>query len=304
MPHNRLPDSEAEPTPFPPLPSEIELLFIGAEEPSWTLLTLQLDRLGCGRPRFRWCSDLSEAARLLRHEGFDCIVIDDVSVSEGGPAPNDDVLAQLQAIRTGGCDDPLLLLTDRVDEGFLSAAAACDCELLITRLGWRSLAVIPWVRRTIERWKAARERDLSRSAEEDRSRRQSDESLGLLARRRELAACVRGTALADAPSGVQSAYAELLRAAIILGGDALRDEQERVLAQMLRSGMSSADALALHVASVESLLQGLAGHTARHVIERADLLALELLARLGDRVRGSSSPFDAGVDLLAEELPR
>lgn len=286
--------------PLAPLPTTLELLFVSTEEPSWTLLTLELDRLGCTVPRFRWCDDLPEAVRLLRHEGFDCIIIDDAMPLPGSPPRRDDLLELLHGLRAGGCDDPILLLTDRVDDGFLKTAGEADCELLITRAGWRSAAAVAWIRRTIDRWKAFRERDLSRSEQELRVSRQSGEGEALLFRRRELANRIdKHQPRSGAP--VFQRYSELLRAAIITGSGHLREELERIVDSLRQQRMASPAVLQLHLETVEALLQGLGSHAARHVIERADLLALELLALLGeDRAERESfaRPSDSGVDLL------
>lgn len=310
MSTNRLTVADAPVAPLLPLPTELNLLFVGVEEPSWTLLTLQLDRLGCTRPKFRWCSTLAEAARLLRYEGFDCVIIDDATTTEGGSAAADDLPSLLNAVRAAGCDDPVLLLTDRIDDTFLAEAADCNWELLLTRNGWKSPAVIPWIRRAIERWKIARERDLNRSAERNQTHRQQDESTAVLARRRELAAQLLSRSAGTPPVPAASerlcaAYEDLLRTGIACGSANGSEELERMLHQMQRSGLSPSRALALHLATVEKLLDGLTGSTARHVLERADLLALELLARLGDRHRSQGIPYDAGLDLLhsAEDSP-
>src|SRR5690606_35698967 len=97
---------------------------------------------------------------------------------------------------------------------------------------------------------------------------------------------------------LQARYEDLLRTTIACGAPGMPDEMDRLLHQLVRSDVTPTRALRMHLAAVESLLAGLHGSTARHVIERADLLALELLARLGERSLARRSPFETGLNLL------
>ena len=67
-----------------------------------------------------------------------------------------------------------------------------------------------------------------------------------------------------------------------MGAGNLKDEIEN-LAHMLVGGQVSADdVLALHLDTLESLIRGLGNRSARHIMTRADLLALDLLSRLAE----------------------
>lgn len=272
------------------LPQELSLLFVGPEEPSWTLLTLQLDHLGCTRPRFSWCSELSEAASTVRQNRYDCIVIDDVTPATPGAGPSVDLSKLPAALRTGGCEDPILVLTDRVDDVWLAEMADADCELLMTRVGWRSPALAPWIRGTIERHNSIRElQELSAEGRQLRAR-ETNASQRQLEHRRDLCRRLRGRAdlgqLAPAAEALDfTAYSEVLQA--ILLTDFVRQEGSvKLLAgQLSAAGWSVADVLQMHVDAVAQLLRGLGGRSAGHVLERADLIALELFARLAEHGR-------------------
>lgn len=291
----------------PALPAELYLLFVGPEEPSWTMLTLQLDRCGCTRPRFHWCSQWPEAARTLNQERFDCLVIDDAS----GPPPTADecdappLLARLAALRTGGCFDPCLILTDRIDDAFLSAAAQADCELLITRQGWRSAGLIAWIGRALARHVHARDR-----LEVDmhgRNRRQQDavEIEQMLDQRRRLSVRLGdGSPTArwrveDDPE-LAAAYLDLLRSVVLAD---VRTQGALIveLATALATGGASAkDVFDLHLATVETMLRGLGGRSARHVLQRTDLAGWELLVQFGLQCsggRGFRQVGDSGLEL-------
>lgn len=305
---DRLPVTESAPL----LPGELHLLFIGQEEPSWTLLTLQLDRAGCSQPRFHWSQNLAEAARLTRQERWDCLIVDDATgtASDDSAAPG--LLAQLAALRTGGCLDPVLVLSDRIDDDWLAGIADADCELLVTRAGWRSGALIPWIRCAMRQRMLSLERLEDHAEDQQRRRRESNESRDLLEQRRELAARLRHRA--DVPADRQPSvppelyqfYTGLLRAAVMMGPEMLGEEVARFAARTSRAGLTAADLMELHVSAVESLLQGLGNRSSRHVLHRTEAIVLEVLADLADASRGLSSMRairDLGIDLLSPDLP-
>ena len=288
------------------LPSELHLLFVAPEEPSWTLLTLQLDRHGCSQPRFHWCSDLASAARIVHQERFDCIVIDDASPRSGGAATGDnELLPQVSALRTAGCLDPLLVISDRVDDDWLEQMANADCELLVTRDGWRSRAVVPWIRCAMERHTVAREHQeigergrQSTERESNESRMQLDERMATARRLVERT----GHASAAAPTGeaLSTAYGDLLRSSVLATSEQVQDHIARVAYELVRGDCTASEVLALHVDAVEQLLKGLGGRSVRHVLQRTDLFALEMLVHVADcaaRPTFATNVSDRGVDL-------
>ena len=129
------------------------LLCVGPTEPDWIGLTLQLDSIGCHDPRFRWVSTPSETMSLLRQDNFDCIIIECVQAIDGGENRDDDTawdgISLLQAIRASGCDDPLILLSRRPDDGLVVDACRFQCELLVSSALWSSRALVNVMQRTI-----------------------------------------------------------------------------------------------------------------------------------------------------------
>ena len=101
------------------LPSRLRLLCVSPVEPSWVSLSLLLDAERCHQPQFRWVSTSSEALALLRDESFDCILVSDRLHSMSLDTPTEsqiDVLSLVRAIRASGCDDPIVLISTRLDE--------------------------------------------------------------------------------------------------------------------------------------------------------------------------------------------
>jgi hypothetical protein len=91
--------------------------------------------------------------------------------------------------------------------------------------------------------------------------------------------------LIELPPALADHYRELLRAYVIMGAGNLATEMS-ALAELLATAETSAQqAMQLHVEVLEELIQGLGNRSARHVMNRADLLALEVMGQLADRYR-------------------
>jgi hypothetical protein len=96
------------------------------------------------------------------------------------------------------------------------------------------------------------------------------------------------------PPALADHYRELLRAYVIMGAGNLATEMT-ALAELLAAAETSAQqAMQLHVEVLEELIQGLGNRSARHVMNRADLLALEVMGHLADRYRQRAVDAGAG----------
>jgi CheY-like chemotaxis protein len=87
------------------------------------------------------------------------------------------------------------------------------------------------------------------------------------------------------PSALVDHYRELLRAYVIMGAGNLADDMPALADLLAESNMSAQRTLQLHVEVLEELVAGLGNRSARHVMNRADLLALEVLGHLADGYR-------------------
>ena len=80
-------------------------------------------------------------------------------------------------------------------------------------------------------------------------------------------------------------YRELLRTYVIMGSGNLAGEL-RHLAELLGiAGLSARQTLQLHLHVLAELIHGLGSRSTRHVMNRADLLAIEVLLHVGDGYR-------------------
>ena len=87
------------------------------------------------------------------------------------------------------------------------------------------------------------------------------------------------------PAALVDHYRELLRAYVIMGAGNLSGEMSALATLLADTNVSAQRAMQLHVHVLEELVQGLGNRSARHVMNRADLLALEVMSHLADGYR-------------------
>lgn len=301
----------------PPLPATMRLLCVSTTEPSWTHLALLLDRHGCREPQFRWCDTSLQALGALRDESFDCLIVSD---ADGALR----VVALLEALTADGCADPVLVLTAPGDEGHLAELCSFHCEVLVTGAGWQSPALPLWIARTIDRAHESRENLRLAGADQRRTLRERDETDQLLEQQRRLLhehvaagttpfESLRGERAAideelqQLPAEVIGIYQDLLRTYVMMGSGGLAGEIRKLAQLLALAGLSPGAALHVHLDRVEDLIRGLGSRSSRHVMSRADLLAMELMIELGECYRQKSlhrGLGDFGIDLLHEESLR
>jgi DNA-binding NarL/FixJ family response regulator len=331
-----LPDQVADPLDvgIGGLPTRLRLLCVGSVEPSWVTLALQLDALGCVEPNFKWVSTANEALALLRDESFDCLL---VRINPPRQGSGDDPISLARGIRAGGCSDPIVIVTMATDDETWTEALRLSVDLLVSAKGWESSALAQAIQRSVERGRMFHEIDRLASADRRRLVRERDEAEYLLNQQRRFLAALehfagpgecdgrstgRDTPSAAAvggrienvglppgklPGEFDEYYQELLRTYVIMGSGNLASEIIKLAEILSQAGFTPREVLDLHLARVERLVRGLGNRSTRHVMARADLLALELMVRLGEcyqrRAAASGSSVselpvsDRGLDL-------
>jgi DNA-binding response OmpR family regulator len=258
----------------------------------------------------------------LRDEAFDAILI----THEPGQL---DALDLVEGLRAGGTEEPMMLLgsipSQEIDALCYEVGAddyCCVSETTVRGLLWKFA-------RAIQRNQLLRENRRLVHAQQQRLKQEHLEAQRLLEQQRLLIAdleCLSGQAAtestigvdnpddcqtrsirsteqatADLPATLVTHYRELLRTYVIMGVGNLGAEMSR-LADMLATCEASAQkALQLHVAVLEELVQGLGSRSARHVMNRADLLALEVMGHLADGYRARLQ--EARAPLKQQSLP-
>jgi hypothetical protein len=77
----------------------------------------------------------------------------------------------------------------------------------------------------------------------------------------------------------------MLRAYVVMGAGNLADEMTTLAGLLVDAGISAQRTMQLHVRVLEELIGSLGNRSARHVMSRADLLVLEVMAHLADGYR-------------------
>ena len=225
----------------------------------------------------------------LRDDAFDAVLV-------GHDAEELDALALAEALRTAGSEEPLIVLgeDDEADMTALCLEASADAYLCVRSTTTRTLIWI--VARAIERHYLLRENRRLAQSERHRLELEHSDAEQLLSEQRGLVRDLDRNEKGDAaqiqkraaspfssptlPPQLESHYRELLRTYVMMGTGNLATEM-RALAQLLAAaGVSAAQTLELHIQVLESVLKGLGNRSARHVMNRADLLALEIGAHL------------------------
>ena len=87
------------------------------------------------------------------------------------------------------------------------------------------------------------------------------------------------------PIASSTHYRELLRAYVVMGAGNLADEMTTLASLLADASVSAQRTMQLHVHVLEELIGSLGNRSARHVMNRADLLVLEVMAHLADGYR-------------------
>jgi DNA-binding response OmpR family regulator len=236
---------------------------------------------------------------LLRDEVFDAVLVN----HEPGLL---DALDFVEALRTGGHDEPMIVLGTDPPEAFQALAyeVGADAYCWIEQTTTRSLL---WeVCRAIRRFELVRENRRLMEAQRQRLASEHVEAERMLNEQRALLADLEALAGGepidpDEPRALRLArqrteqctlgavlikrYRDLLQAYVVMGAGNLSREIARLVDLFTLEGISAHDAMQLHIEVLEGMINGLGRRSARHVMNRADLLAMELMIHLADGYR-------------------
>ncbi len=252
----------------------------------------------------------------LRDEVYDAVLVS----HEPGVL---DAIEFVEAYRAGGQDEPIIILgqepPQEIEAVCFEAGAddyGCVAQTTVRGLLWKFA-------RAIRRFNLMRENRRLIQAERQRLQQEHHEAGRLLEQQRALISDLEQ--LRDGPSGEPGAtpgadrmplaervggagvltptfgaqaetllplpaelvdhYRELLRTYVIMGAGNLADDMAGLAELLADSNISAQRTMQLHVEVLEELIDGLGNRSARHVMNRADLLALEVLGHLADGYR-------------------
>jgi hypothetical protein len=250
----------------------------------------------------------------LRNEVFDAVL----ASHEPGVL---DGLDFIEGLRAGGNDEPMIILGTAPSSEMtaLCYEVGADAYCCVAETTTRSLL---WTfARAIERCQLVREHRRVVQAEQQRLANEHQEAERLLAQQRALILELerirdgrvgegesgRGgespfdafnespplphslspplCSSCDLPERLVAHYREMLRAYVVMGAGNLAEEMNTLANLLAAAGISARRTMQLHVQVLEELIGTLGNRSARHVINRADLLVLEVMAHLADGYR-------------------
>ncbi len=291
-------EKKLPPTPWGHLPPQMRVLLIAGplRHGGWLADALAAD--SATDVQLEEAAGIAAGLMRLRDALFDAVLVS----HEPGQL---DAWAALDAIRAGvGEDQALVVLGDRDDAEltvycFESGGDAYLCTRTATT---RSLLWV--VARAIERHALISEHRKLRQAqqlrlqrEQTEARQQLDQQWAMIAARRAaLAADASCTSwdpvAADAPTGLPSPlvqhYRELLRAYVIMGSGHLADEMDGLAALLAGAYVSPRDVMRVHLHVLQQMIADLGSRSARHVMNRADMLSLDVMLSLAEQYRAQS----------------
>jgi DNA-binding NarL/FixJ family response regulator len=240
----------------------------------------------------------------LREEGFDAILV----THDPGVL---DALDFIEGLRGGGTDEPVLVLGTQSEQELAALCFEVGADGYCA-LGSTTTRGLIWnFARAIERHQLLREnrrlaqaerqrlqyehreaerllsqqralvRDLNRNADSERGSRQCCPG----DRRQALDSSAVEAFLNPLPVRLVEHYREMLRTYVIMGTGNLSDEMSRLSELLVGAEVTARETMQLHVQVLEELVRGLGNRSARHVMNRADLLVLEVLVHLSEGYR-------------------
>ena len=279
----------ARPVGAPPLRAKVLFVTTAQRTGSWLVEALARE----SREELRLeevCGAVAGLSRL-RDQVFDAVLVSHV--------PGElDALGFLHAVRTGGSEEPVIVLGQQSEQEISPAAfeAGADAYVCVNTVTSRTLNHL--AARSIQRHRLLRENHRLTQAERQRLDREHVEARHLLDELGSIVAdLVRlqsagqpGAAsrtLPDAqlPPELRVHYRDLLRAHVIMGSGNLAEEVFTLAELLTAAGIGARQAVELHLDVLEESIAGLGSRSGRHVMTRANLLLLELVSHLAEGYR-------------------
>jgi DNA-binding response OmpR family regulator len=240
---------------------------------------------------------IADGLAMLRDALFDAVLV-------SHEADGLDALDVLDAIRAGSSDEqPIIVMGDRSEQEMsaLTFESGGDAYICVHTTTTRTL--IWQVARAMERHALIAENRRLQQSQQQRLRREHDEAHRLLEQQRAMIVNLRElcsaellaapadncqdthTSPANLPPQLICHYRELLRAYVIMGSGNLADEMDRLASLLAAATVTPQQAMLLHLQVLEEMIHGLGSRSARHVMNRADMLILEVMIHLSEQYR-------------------
>ena len=287
-------------TPWGHLPPRMRVLFITGCHRTGGWLAEAFASDSASDVQLEEAVGMAAGLSRLREELFDAVLVS----HEAGSL---DALEVLDAIRAGSSEDqPIVVLGDENEQEMAAFCLEAGGDAYICVPTATTRALIWLVARAVERHALIAENRRLQQSQRHRLRLEHAEAHRLLQQQRAMIAdlaalCGNESATAmpeiDAhqaapcgspvvlPAQLAEHYRELLRAYVIMGSGNLATEMERLAKMLTCAAITPQQAMLLHLQVLEDLISGLGSRSARHVMNRADMLVLEVMIHLAEEYR-------------------
>ena len=287
-------------TPWGYLPPRMRTLFVAGRQRTGGWLADAFAADSATEVLLEESVGMADGLARLREEFFDAVLISHED-------PGLDSLALLDGLRAGGGDDQPVVVLGTLSEQEMSALcfeSGADAYVCINTTTIRSL--IWTVSRAIERRRLMADNRRLRQAESHRRKLEHDEATRLLSQQRAMLLgseparghddaepkdpdwkprC-RAVALpGQLAAPLAERYRELLRTYVIMGSGNLAEEIRQLVELLATSQATAHQAMLLHLDVLDEMIHGLGHRSARHVMNRADMLFLEMMVCLVEGYR-------------------
>jgi len=268
------------------LPPQLKVLYIASRHRTGGWLAEAFAADSASKVFLEEAVGMAAGMARLRDDVFDAVLVSHES-------DEFNALDMIEGYRAGGNDTPIIVLGTQSEQ---EMAALChevgaDGYVCVPTATTRNLI---WITaRAVQRHQLVRNNQRLMLAEQTRLQREHDETAVLLREQRKLLDGLK-TPDQDAaemlpieslPGELICHYRELLRTYVIMGSGNLSEVLRHLAEMLVVAGLTARQTLQLHLHVLEELLRGLGSRSTRHVMNRADLLALELLLHVGDGYR-------------------
>ncbi len=247
-----------------------------------------------------------EGLARLRDERFDTVLI-------CHDPERFNALTVLDAIRTGSTEQqPIIVLGEAAETELAPTCFALGADAYLCLENTTARMLLWHVARARERQQLLEENRQLQQARRLQLKRERDEASRLLREQRKLVESLRRSAgdrsrgqnRGDSPTGggpfreIAASYREVLQTYVVMGGGNLSQEIEALTARLIAEGIDGPRAISMHLNVLEAMIDELGNRSARHVMNRADMLFIELLVHLcegfrqkADRIAAPAATF-------------
>lgn len=258
------------------------LLLVGADETVAAEIATLYRAANRSLPGMQLLATASAALEQLAEESFDCILV----VNAGGELRprGTDALDFCTAVRAAGSTDAVLVLSLSATDALWKAACEAEAELYVGPALWRSHTLLLLIDRAIQQRAASRQTQRQNWADRQRLDREREECTELILQQRQLLneapAEQFGSLEGILPPELPSIYRELLRTYVMTGTSGFASEISKLAQTFALAHLTPRQVLQLHLDQLEQLVKGIGQRSARHIVDRANILCLELMLLL------------------------